>query len=182
MSGIIAVVLAVLALFNQAQAMAPTPAPAPPIASSVTLAPVAPCDYAQPIVVVNPELQDVTVRAIERLTEILGCVPFTLGPSHLQIQFASEWFTDTFDPSGFDWTWVMAAAAGAPGWPDMGKWNGIPINPHCWERVTGDWSIVIAHELGHHLGWADMDGHPYMTCPLISGTWYRADLVVVCGP
>lgn len=180
---IIEIVWAVLALFSYGQTMTPvlepvTPAPVPEPA--VVAATPAVCPFARPIWVGDPALQAPTARAIERLTEALGCVPFTPGPDGAVVRFVPSCFTDTIDPTGFDWTWVPAMALARP--PAMPDLEGVAINPRCWERVEGDWSIIIAHELGHRLGWADMDGHPYMTCPLIVGTYYRADLVVVCGP
>ena len=157
------------------QAAEPTIAPAP--APELTPAPeqVAPCSFAQDITVADTALQDATTLGIARLTDALGCVPFTPGRGGIIVQFDPVWFSATSDPSGFDWTWVLAAA------PFAGPTRVI-INPQCWDRVNGDWSIVIAHELGHHLGWLDMDGNPYMACPLVEGEYYRSDLVVVCRP
>jgi len=167
-----------LAPVIEQQVTVPTEAPVP----VPTLAPVlvVPCSFAKNIAASDPVLQDAMVRGVARLTDVLGCVPFTLGNGGITVQFAGDWFTDTSDPGGIDWTWVPAAKP--VGWlTDHPELDGVLINPRCWARVSGDWSIVIAHELGHHLGWLDLDGHPYMACPLVEGEYYRDDLVVVCG-
>jgi len=153
-----------------------TPTPDVPTAVPVTVVPLIPCAYAQPFSVVDFALEDATTRAVGRLTAVLGCVPFTPGPDGAVIMFDALFF-DNSDAFGFDWYWVPAAGF----LPDHQD-KRILINPRCWARVDGDWSLAIAHELGHGLGWADMDGHPYMTCPLVAGEYYRSDLVVVCGP
>jgi len=166
---IFSLIIAIISLAHSVQA-APSAVPE----SVVAMAP-APCAFAQPIAIANPELQDATTRAVGRLTDALGCVPFTPGQGGVTIQFSLGFFMND-DSSGFDWNWVPAAAS----WPGQSKI--VRVNLRCWERVTGDWSLVIAHELGHELGWNDLDGHPYMTCPLVEGEYYRDDLAVVCGP
>ncbi len=56
----------------------------------------------------------------------------------------------------------------------------IHVNPDCWP-ITGEWPRAFAHELGHILGYTDLDGNPYMTSsPPRPGTQYRSDGVVVC--
>jgi len=147
------------------------PQPAPVVVVEPIL-----CPDALLLTVANPELQAATTQAVGRLTDALGCVPFVQEDNGHVVQFFPGWFSDTSDPSGFDWTWVPAGAFPSSH-PTL-----VMVNPRCWERVDGDWSLGIAHELGHILGWADLDGHPYMTCPSITGEYYRSDLVVVCGP
>jgi len=56
----------------------------------------------------------------------------------------------------------------------------IWINPDCW-GVVGDWSGVVAHELGHYLGWQHGDDHPYMWLAPPPGSYAQpSDLAIVC--
>jgi hypothetical protein len=56
----------------------------------------------------------------------------------------------------------------------------IWLNPDCW-GVVEDWSTVVAHELGHYLGWQHGDDHPYMWLTPPPGTYVQeSDLAIVC--
>jgi len=119
---------------------------------------------------VDPALADVAARANVLLAEAwFGCLPFALsddGP--IIVGFSEAQFESDF------WYWISAGASPGPGY--------VNINRRCWDRLDGDWAPTLAHELGHNLGWLDLDGHPYMELGLMAGEHYRNDLVVVCGP
>lgn len=126
--------------------------------------------FAQTIYVVSPELEPYVRGAIALLARSLGYSPFQVtGPGgDIEILLRMPVLGDR----------IIAEAA--PRW--LNPWvekQWININPYCFPRVGG-WEETIAHELGHMLGWRDLDGHPYMAVPLVSGTYYGDNLVVMC--
>jgi len=129
---------------------APTPAPTPPPP------PVQPqpapvdsglcADYLS-INVLDAELTAEVQAAVDLLTVYFGCQRFRLDGTGLPLKFGE--ITPLFNAK------VLGYAYSAPGAYEV--W----LNRDCW-GVVGSWAEVIAHELGHYLGWQHGDGHPYM--------------------
>ena len=157
-----------------ATAAIPTVAPTPEPVLFPTLLPSTPSPLSacaeQLTYRVDPALADTTARANVLLGEAwFGCLPFKQAEDGvIVVEFSETQFEDDF------WYWVLAAATPGPG--------AVYVNQRCWDRVTADWASVLAHELGHNLGWSDLSDFPYMELGLMEGEHYRDDLVIVCGP
>jgi len=128
---------------------APTPPPATPPPEAPPPAPAASgvCADALSINVLDPELTDQVQAAVDLLTEYFGYQRFRLDGTGLPLKFGQ--ITPLFNAK------VLGYAYSAPGAYEV--W----LNRDCWGAV-GIWAEVIAHELGHYLGWQHGDGHPYM--------------------
>ena len=103
--------------------------------------------------------------AISLWTAVFGCLKFQVDGQGAVIRFGDEcWPGERITP--------CARRGLTP--------VEIHVNPECW-LTTGEWPRAFAHEIGHVLGYTDLDGNPYMTSsPPRPGTHYRSDGVVVC--
>ena len=156
----------------QPRVRVPAPMPAPP--------PVMPLPTVQPTLaategfcadavstnVVDAELTGVAQAGIDLLTEYFGCQKFRIDGTGLPIKFGEI---------------TPMLNAKVPGYahstPDAYE---IWLNRDCW-GVVGTWAGVVAHELGHYLGWRHGDDHPYMWLPPPPGSYARAsDAMIVC--
>lgn len=150
----------------------PTPTPVtqtitPPLLPRATPAPLTACASIQVVTVADSELAGVTQAGIDLLTEALGCVPFVLGEGGVSVafhDFAKSWYS-------------LRLLSTVAGYAD-GHWE-VWVNPVCWSLVS-DWAETLAHELGHMLGWGDMDGHPYMTWPAPPGARVGPGSIIEC--
>ena len=116
--------------------------------------------------VVDAELTGVVQAGIDALSHYLGCQKFRIDGSGLPVKFGE--ITPMFNAK------VLAYAYSAP--DDYQIW----INPDCWGVVEG-WDGVVAHELGHYLGWQHGDDHPYMWLAPPPGSYAReGDSAIVC--
>ncbi len=125
----------------------PPPAPPPPVAQPPVAVTSGLCPDATGINVVDPELTGQAQGAVDLLTEYFGCQRFRLDGTGLPLKFGE--ITPLFNAK------VLGYAYSAPGTYEI--W----LNRDCW-GVVESWAEVIAHELGHYLGWHHGDGHPYM--------------------
>jgi hypothetical protein len=116
--------------------------------------------------VVDAELIGVVQAGIDLLTQHFGCQKFQVDSSGVPVMFHD--LTTTFGDK------LLAYAHNAP--DDYQIW----INPDCW-GVVESWDGVVAHELGHFLGWRHGDDHPYMWLPPPPGSHARVgDAAIVC--
>lgn len=97
--------------------------------------------------VVHPELIGEVQAGAGLLAQYFGCQKFSLDGAGVPIKFAE--ITPMFNAK------VLGYAQNAPGAYEI--W----LNPACW-GVVGSWAEVIAHELGHYLGWQHGEHRPYM--------------------
>jgi hypothetical protein len=160
-----------------AQTPVPTPVPPPPPTTPpptpLPTATVPPpwtgdfCADAVSINVVDAELTGVVQAGIDAVSRYLGCQKFRIDGSGLPVTFHE--LTATFNGK------LLAYAYSGP------DGYQIWINPDCW-GVVESWDGVVAHELGHYLGWQHGDDHPYMWLPPPPGSYARAgDSAIVCG-
>lgn len=167
------IIIAVLAAVAM---IAPDPGEPPldptPIAQPVAAATTAPallgdCGSVQVVTITEPTLVNSTQVGIGLLTDALGCVPFRVGSGGTPVafhDFADSWYS-------------LRLLSSVTGYSD-GHWE-IWVNPVCWPLVGG-WPETIAHELGHLLGWRDMDGHPYMAAPAPLGARVGPNAIIEC--
>src|SRR4029453_18822492 len=144
----------------------PPPTPAPLPAVQPPTAPTGFCCDALSVHVVNPELVGAVQAGIDLLTPHFGCQKFRMDGAGVPVKFGP--ITPLFSAK------VMGYAHSTPDTYEI--W----INPDCW-GVVEDWSTVVAHELGHYLGWQHGDDHPYMWLAPPPGSYAQdSDLAIVC--
>ena len=148
----------------------PTPPPPPPtpLPTATTPPPWTGdfCADAASINVVDAELTGVVQEGIDALSHHLGCQKFRVDGSGLPVRFHE--LTTAFNGK------LLAYAYSSP--DDYQIW----INPDCW-GVVERWDGVVAHELGHYLGWQHGDDHPYMWLAPPPGSYARdGDSAIVC--
>jgi len=115
---------------------------------------------------VDEELTAAVQSGVDLLTPYFGCQKFRLDGSGLPVRFGPV--TPLLNAKGLGY--AHSTADGYEIW----------INPDCW-GVVGDWSGVVAHELGHFLGWQHGDDHPYMWLAPPPGSYAQpGDLAIVC--
>ena len=159
-----------------AQTPVPTPMPTPPPPTApptpLPTATMPPpwagdfCGDAVSINVVDAELTGIVQGGIDLLAEYFGCQKFRIDGSGLPVTFHE--LTTMFDGK------LLAYAYSQP--DDYQIW----INRDCW-GVVERWDGVVAHELGHYLGWRHGDDHPYMWLPPPPGSYARdGDSAIVC--
>jgi len=156
----------------QPQIAVPAPTPAPPVATPLPTAQPAPaatpgfCADAVSTNVVDAELTGVAQAGIDLLTEYFGCQMFRIDGTGLPIKFGE--ITLMFNAKVVGYAQSTTAA------------YEIWLNRDCWGVVEA-WDGVVAHELGHYLGWQHGDDHPYMWLPPPPGSYARAgDATIVC--
>jgi hypothetical protein len=104
---------------------------------------------------------------VDLLTPYFGCQKFRIDGTGLPVRFGPV--TALLNAKG------LAYALSTPFSYEI--W----VNRDCWGPVS-DWSAVIAHELGHYLGWQHGDDHPYMWLSPPPGSYARpGDLTLVCN-
>ncbi len=108
--------------------------------------------------VLDAELTAEVQAGVDLLTEYFGCQRFRLDGTGLPLKFGP--ITPLFNAK------VLGYAYSASGAYEI--W----LNRDCW-GVVGSWAEVIAHELGHYLGWQHGDGHPYMWLTPPPGSYAR---------
>jgi hypothetical protein len=152
---------------------APPPAPtfAPPAAPQQINQPPPPadpgvCPDALSVNVLNPELIGAVQGGIDLLREHFGCRKFRIDGTGVTIRFGD--ISPRFN-------------AKVLGYADNTSANyEIWLNPDCWGVVQG-WEPVVAHELGHYLGWQHGHDQPYMWLAPPPGSYARpGDLMIVC--
>jgi len=146
-----------------------TPAPPPPAPLPAVQPPAAPsglCPDALSINVVDAELSGAVQAGVDLLTPYFGCQKFRIDGTGLPVKFGPV--TPLLNAKGLGY--AHSTADGYEIW----------INPDCW-GVVGDWSGVVAHELGHYLGWQHGDDHPFMWLSPPPGSYAQpSDLAIVC--
>jgi hypothetical protein len=146
-----------------------TPAPPPPAPLPAVQPPAAPsgfCADALSIHVVDAELTGVVQAGVDLLTPYFGCQKFRIDGTGLPVKFGPV-------------TPLLNARVVGYAHSTRESYE-IWINPDCW-GVVGDWSGVVAHELGHYLGWQHGDDHPYMWLAPPPGSYAQpGDLAIVC--
>lgn len=150
---------------------ATTPEPTPPTPQPTIQPPPgsAPgyCADAVSINVVDAELTGVVQAGIDLLTAHFGCQKFRIEGGGLPVKFGE--ITPLLNGK------VLGYAYSAPAAYEI--W----LNRDCWGVIDG-WDGVVAHELGHYLGWQHGDDHPYMWLPPPPGSYARpGDSAIVCG-
>jgi hypothetical protein len=116
--------------------------------------------------VVDAELTGVVHQGIDLLTAHFGCQKFVMDGRGAPIKFAE--ITTMLGGR------VLGYANNAPGAYEI--W----LNRDCW-GVIGAWDGVVAHELGHYLGWSHGDDRPYMWLAPPPGSYARdEDGALVC--
>jgi hypothetical protein len=147
----------------------PTPPPTPEPTPEPTPAPTPPRDICEGVVfvnVINPELIGAVQSGIDLLNAHFGCQMFIANGSGVPVRFA-------------DITSALGAKVLGYAHSD-GSTYEIWLNPECW-GVIDDWGPIVAHELGHYLGWRHGDDHPYMWLPPPPGSYARpGDGALVC--
>jgi hypothetical protein len=147
---------------------AATPAPPPPplAAAQPPAAPPGFCADFLSINVVDPELVGVVEAGAGLLSEHFGCQKFRIDGTGLPVKFGQV--TPLFNAR------VVAYAHNTP------ESYEVWLNPECW-GVVEDWSGIVAHELGHYLGWNHGNDHPYMWLAPPPGSYAQpGDLAIVC--
>jgi hypothetical protein len=152
----------------------PIPAPAPTYAPRPTALPVVQppppppgvCANAVSVNIIDADLIPAVQGGMHLLNEYFGCRKFLIDGTGLTIRFGD--ITSRFN-------------ARVLGYADNTSANyEIWLNPDCWSIVEG-WDTVVAHELGHYLGWRHGDDHPYMWLTPPSGSYAQpGDLAIVC--
>ena len=146
-----------------------TPAPSPPKPLPAVQPPTAPsgfCPDALSIHVVDAELMGAVQAGVDLLTPYFGCQKFRIDGTGLPVKFGPV--TPLLNARGLGYAQSTPAS------------YEIWINPDCW-GVVSDWSGVVAHELGHYLGWQHGDDHPYMWLAPPPGSYAQpGDLTIVC--
>jgi hypothetical protein len=156
-------------------ALTPAPTIAPPPVAVVpppSVQPLPPqggsglcADYLS-INVVDAELIAVVDAGVNLLTEHFGCRKFRIDGAGLPIKFGNV--TPLFNAKVLGYANSASSA------------YEIWLNPECW-GVVESWDTVVAHELGHYLGWSHGDAHPYMWLAPPPGSYAQpGDLAIVC--
>jgi hypothetical protein len=159
----------------------PIPSPPPMPAPAATVSPPRPtalplvqppslppgvCADALSVNVVDAELAGVVQGGIDLLNEYFGCRKFRIDGTGLTIKF--EDITSRFNARLLGYADNTSAV------------YEILLNPDCW-GVVERWDTVVAHELGHYLGWRHGDEHPYMWLTPPAGSYAQpGDLAIVC--
>jgi hypothetical protein len=130
-----------------APAVAPPPVTPFPAVQPSPDAAWGPCADALSINVVHSELLGAVLAGSDLLAEHFGCRKFRLDGSGLPIKFGEITLMLNARVLGY-----ADSTAGA---------YEIWLNRDCW-GVVESWETVVAHELGHYLGWQHGDDHPYM--------------------
>jgi hypothetical protein len=147
----------------------PEPESAQPVELELPPSPPAPaaCPSVVTVDVLDAGLLSTVNTAISNWTEVFGCIKFEVVTSGAQV---NALFGDV--------CWPGQRIPGCSRTSTSPK--QVFVNPTCWP-LTGQNARMITHELGHMIGFSDLDGNPYMTSsPPRPGTRYRADGVVVC--
>ena len=147
-----------------------TPAPVQVPSATVAPPPVTPspslCPDFLSINVVDAELIGVVQAGADLLTEYFGCQKFRIDGTGLRIKFGE--ITPVFNAKVLGYADSKSAA------------YEIWLNRDCW-GVVQSWDAVVAHELGHYLGWQHSDEHPYMWLTPPPGSYAQpGDLAIVC--
>lgn len=156
----------------------PAPPPPPPSPAPTWPAATANCASSQVLTVSDPSLTISTEAAIGLLTDALGCVPFTVGDAGATVMFRDFQATNLEFGRLSGWVNLSPRLVAATGFFSDGH-REIWVNSTCWPLVGG-WPEMIAHELGHLLGWRDMDGRPYMAAPIPQGARLGSNAIIEC--
>lgn len=126
----------------------------------------------QTVYIASPELESAVRGGIVLLADALGYSPFQIaGPdADIEVRLAIPFLGER----------VVTEAVLKRVNPNLDH-SWIDVSPYCFSRVIGGWEVAIAHELGHMLGWQDLDGNPYMTMPLVAGEYYGDNWIVMCS-
>lgn len=144
----------------------PAPPPKPLPAVQPPTAPSGFCPDALSIHVVDAELMGAVQAGVDLLTSYFGCQKFRIDGTGLPVKFGPV--TPLLNARGLGYAQSTPSS------------YEIWINPDCW-GVVSDWSGVVAHELGHYLGWQHGDDHPYMWLAPPPGSYAQpSDLAIVC--
>ena len=124
------------------------------------------CADALSINVVHSELLTAVLAGSDLLAGHFGCRKFRIDGTGLPIKFGE--ITPIFNAR------VLGYADSTSGAYEI--W----LNRDCW-GVVESWDTVVAHELGHYLGWQHGDDHPYMWLTPPPGSHIDPDnLAIVC--
>ena len=142
----------------------PPPLPAQPVETPVVVWEL--CPDAVGLNVIDAELTGAVQAGVNLLSEYFGCQRFRIDGSGVTIRFGD--ITPMFNAR------ILGYAHSAPDAYEI--W----LNPDCW-GVVEDWAGVVAHELGHYLGWRHGDDHPYMWLAPPGGSYAQTgDAAIVC--